>query len=65
MLTEENEARLQALRAGIRGSQLIADALVEKPEAGQEPSTLATARKSFETALWWIERSRGGSHDAT
>ena len=65
MHTEENEARLQALRAGIRGSQLIADALVEKPETGQEPSTLATAKKSFETALWWIERSRGGNHDAT
>ena len=65
MLTDENEARLQALRAGIRGSQLIADALVEKPEAGREPSTLATAKKSFETALWWIDRSRGSGHDAT
>lgn len=65
MLTEENEARLQALRAGIRGSQLIADALLEKPEAGREPSTLPTARKAFETALWWIERSRDTGHDAT
>jgi hypothetical protein len=63
---DRNDAHLQALRAGIRGSQLLVDALIEQPEAGQEPSTLETAAKAFETAKYWTEKSRGApGKDAT
>ena len=62
----QTEACLQALRAGIRGSQLMADALSEKLEVGQEPSTLEVAAKTFETARYWAEQSRRtGTHEAT
>ena len=59
------EAWLQAVACSVRGTQLVADALLaqQKTDCNEQAPTIAAAEESFDKAKWWVNASKKAASD--